>query len=85
MKEKIMGNKLTKEELTNASRLLRGRRAEIAEKAQVSEGTVNNTFEGRYQNEDVLIAIRDMLKAQKELKENPVIAELREMLAVSQV
>jgi hypothetical protein len=79
-----MGNKLTKDELTSASRRLRGKRSELATRAKVSEGTVNNTFEGRYQNEKVLTAIRDMLLEQEKIKENPVVAELREILAVSQ-
>jgi hypothetical protein len=75
---KIMGNKLSREELDILSRKLRGKRPELATRANVSKGTVNNTFQGQYQNLKVLKAAAEMLKEQKELE--PVIVELREEL-----
>lgn len=78
--EKIMGNKLEKEELTSMSRLLRGKRLELANRAKVSIATVNSVFEGRSSNEDVLKTALLMVKEAKEQKVNPVIVEIREEL-----
>ena len=75
----MMRKKLTKTELFRISTLLRGRRDEIAVLAGVSKWTVNNTFQDRYQNEQVISVANALLKeALKE--ENPDVDELREML-----
>ena len=75
----MMRKKLTKMELFRLATLLRGRREEIAVRAGVSIWTVNNTFQDRFQNEQVISAANALMKeALKE--ENPDVDELREML-----
>ena len=73
--------KLKKEELTRIAILLRGRRDEIAERAEVSVWTVNNTFQDKYQNAKVIKVLNEMLD-EEESKENEDVVALRKKLAL---
>lgn len=78
---KIMGNKLSLFELSVLSKQLRGKRADLAARANVAKGTVDNTLSGKHQNLQVLKAAAEMLKEQKAAVGNSVILELREELS----
>ena len=83
-----MGNKLDEKELAKLSKRLRGKRKEIAKRANVGLGTVHNTFENKHQNMKVLEVAAEMVKEMNAQEINPIIAELRELLleeTVSQV
>lgn len=75
--------KFTKGELFHFSVLLRGRRDEIAKRANVSRWTVNNTFQDVYQNEKVLEVVAEMIEEQnkKEVKSNPLVDRLRNLVS----
>ena len=76
----MTNNKLTKEELRIIAAKLRGKRQELAEKANVSLGTVNNTFQDLYQNSEVIKAAAEMIKEMLEQKD-PNVETLRELIA----
>ena len=75
-----MGNKLDEKELAKLSKRLRGKRKEIAKRANVGLGTVHNTFENKHQNMKVLEVAAEMVKEMNAQEINPIIAELRELL-----
>jgi hypothetical protein len=73
--------KLSKIELIQIAALLRGRRDEIAQRAEVSKFTVDSTFQGKYPNTRVLEVAAEMIK---ELKlQKTVVDDLRAELVSS--
>jgi len=82
--KKIMtyNKKLTKEELSKIAHLLRGRRLEIAQRANVHLSTVNNTFQDLFQNADVIRVSKEMMKEILSEKDEDI-EEIRQLIAVS--
>jgi DNA-binding transcriptional regulator YhcF (GntR family) len=62
IKKMTYNKKLTKDELSKIAHLLRGRRLEIAKRANVHLSTVNNTFQDLFQNTDVIRVSKEMMK-----------------------
>lgn len=75
---------LTKVELYQIASRLRGRREELAQRAGVTIWTVNNTFQGKWQNQTVLVEANKMIQEMKEAKQtSKVVEELRAALVSS--
>lgn len=80
MTKSLVKKKLSRAELHKMATLLRGQRESIAKRAGVSKWTVNNTFQDRFQNADVLKAAKDMIK-EMEQTPDPTVDELKAILA----
>jgi predicted nucleic acid-binding Zn-ribbon protein len=76
----MTNNKLSREELRIIATRLRGQRAALAQKANVSIATVNNTFQDLYQNMKVIRAAKEMLEEQL-TQVDPTIEGLRQIIA----
>ena len=81
MTKLLSEKKLTKDELSKLSTLLKGKRREVATLANVSVSTVNNTLQDVHQNERVIKAAYRLIKEeQAAAKPDPEITELRQLL-----